>query len=151
MQSDTDRKGIRSTRRPRLDVDIGPESSEVAIVQRSKDARGVEGVNMMPEITNRHSKPTCRIVVARTEFTGKQALLYAPPHSGNHQWRVGVAGTAGAIVREDEFWLPANVVRQKPRNRRDAALSLRRPDRIAAQEYRLAINAVLRGSVAASK
>jgi hypothetical protein len=105
MQSDTDRKGIRSTRRPRLDVDIGPESSEVAIVQRSKDARGVEGVNMMPEITNRHSKPTCRIVVARTEFTGKQALLYAPPHSGNHQWRVGVAGTAGAIVREDEFWL----------------------------------------------
>jgi hypothetical protein len=30
-------------------------------------------------------------------------------------------------------------------------LSLRRPDRIAAQAYRLAINAVLRGSVAASK
>ena len=95
MQSDTDRKGIRSTRRPRLDVDIGPESSEVAIVQRSKDARGAEGVNMMPEIINRHSKPTSRIVVARTEFTGKQTLLYAPPHSGNHQWRVGVAGTAG--------------------------------------------------------
>ena len=44
MQSDTDRKGIRSTRRPRLDVDIGPESNELAIVQRSKDARGVEGV-----------------------------------------------------------------------------------------------------------
>ncbi len=57
----------------------------------------------------------------------------------------------GAIVREDEFWLPANVVRQERRNRRDAALSLRRPDRIAAQEYRLAVNPVLRGSVAASK
>jgi Protein of unknown function (DUF3320) len=78
------------------------------------------------------------------ERTGRRILE-------NHQWRVGVAGTAGAIVREDEFWLPANVVRQKPRNRRDAALSLRRPDRIAAQEYRLAINAVLHGSVAASK
>src|SRR5258708_35952515 len=94
MQSDTDRKGIRSTRRPRLDVDIGPESNDLAIVQRSEDARGVEGVNMMPEITNGHSKPTCRIVVARTEFTGKQALLYAPPHSGNHQWRGGAAGEA---------------------------------------------------------
>ena len=33
---------------------------------------------MMPEITNRHSKPTCRVVCAGTEFTGKQALLYAP-------------------------------------------------------------------------
>jgi hypothetical protein len=33
---------------------------------------------MMPEITNRHSKPTCRVVWAGTEFTGKQALLYAP-------------------------------------------------------------------------
>src|SRR5260370_41577157 len=95
MQSDSDRKGIRSIRRPRLDVDIGAESNDLASVQRSKDARGVEEVNMMPQITNRHSKPTCRIVVARTEFTGKQALLYAPPHSGNHQWRVGVAGTAG--------------------------------------------------------
>ena len=151
MQSDTDRKGIRSTRRPRLDVDMGPESHELAIVRRSKDARGAEGVNMMPEITNRHSKPTCRIVVARTEFTGKQALLYAPPHSGNHQWRVGVAGTAGGYCSGRRILVAPNVVRQKPRNRRDAALSLRRPDRIAAQEYRLAINAVLRGSVAASK
>ena len=71
MQSDTNRKGIRSTRGPRLDVDIGPESNDLAIVQRSKDACGVEGVNMMPEITNRHSKPICRIVVAGTEFTGK--------------------------------------------------------------------------------
>src|SRR5258708_8165341 len=33
---------------------------------------------MMPEITNRHSKPICRVVWAGTEFTGKQALLYAP-------------------------------------------------------------------------
>jgi len=32
----------------------------------------------MPEITNRHSKPICRVVWAGTEFTGKQALLYAP-------------------------------------------------------------------------
>ena len=53
--------------------------------------------------------------------------------------RVGLDGWVrqGAIVREDEFWLLANVVRQKPRNRRDAVLSLRRPDRIAAQEYSL--------------
>jgi hypothetical protein len=96
----------------------------------------LKGVNMMPEISNRHSKPTCRIVVARTEFTGRQVLLYTPAHSGNHQWRVEVVGAVrqGAIVREDEFWLPAKVVRQKPRNRHDAALSLRRPDRIAAQE-----------------
>src|SRR5260221_5236539 len=98
MQSDTDRKGIRSTRRPRLDVDIGPESNDLAVVQRSEDARGVEGVNMIPEITNGHSKPTCRIVVARTEFTGKQALLYAPPHSGNHQWRVLIAGTGRGLL-----------------------------------------------------
>ena len=63
--------------------------------------------------------------------------------------RVGTSDSL--VVREDEFWLSANVVRQKPRNRRYAALSLRRPDRIAAEEYRLAINAVLRGSVAASK
>ena len=57
----------------------------------------------------------------------------------------------GAVAREGEFWSPPNIARQKPRSRRDAALPLRRPDRIAAQEYRLAINAVLRGSVAASK
>jgi very-short-patch-repair endonuclease len=57
----------------------------------------------------------------------------------------------GAVIREGEFWLPANSVLLKPRSRRDAALSLRRPDRIAAQEYRLAIAAVLRESVAASK
>jgi hypothetical protein len=57
----------------------------------------------------------------------------------------------GAIVQEGEFWFSANIARQKPRSRRDAALSLRRPDRIAAQEYRLAIGAVLRESVAASK
>jgi hypothetical protein len=71
-----------------------------------KTLAAFEGVNMMPEITNRHSKPACRIVVARTEFTGKQALLYTPPHSGNHQWRVGVAGTAGAIVRKTNFGCP---------------------------------------------
>jgi very-short-patch-repair endonuclease len=57
----------------------------------------------------------------------------------------------GSIAREGEFWSQANIARQKPRSRRDAALSLRRPDRIAAQEYRLAINAILRGSVASSK
>src|SRR5260221_2996148 len=107
MQSDTDRKGIRSTRRPRLDVDIGPESNDLAVVQRSEDARGVEGVNMIPEITNGHSKPTCRIVVARTEFTGKQALLYAPPHSGNHQWRAVIIRTAGGgFFGEGNFCCP---------------------------------------------
>jgi Protein of unknown function (DUF3320) len=57
----------------------------------------------------------------------------------------------GSIAREGEFWSPANIALQKPRSRREAALSLRRPDRIAAQEYRLAINAILRESVASSK
>jgi len=42
-------------------------------------------------------------------------------------------------------------VRLKPRSRRHASPALRRPERIAAQEYRLAISVILRGSVAASK
>jgi uncharacterized RmlC-like cupin family protein len=33
---------------------------------------------MTQEITNRDSKPTCRVVAAQPEFTGRQALLYAP-------------------------------------------------------------------------
>ena len=33
---------------------------------------------MKPEMTRRDTKPTCRAVQAEAEFTGKQALLYAP-------------------------------------------------------------------------
>jgi uncharacterized RmlC-like cupin family protein len=33
---------------------------------------------MTPEISNHHSKRTCRVVGAGTEFTGKQDLLYSP-------------------------------------------------------------------------
>jgi very-short-patch-repair endonuclease len=54
----------------------------------------------------------------------------------------------GTVVSEGDFWLGHGAGPQKPRNRRDAAPSLRRHDRIAAQEYRLAIRAALRESVA---
>jgi hypothetical protein len=88
MQSDTDRKGIRSTRRPRLDVDIGPESNDLAIVQRSKDARGVErgehdaGNYQSPQQADLQNR-------RRQDGIHRQAsLLYTPPHSGTHRWRV---------------------------------------------------------------
>jgi len=64
---------------------------------------------------------------------------------------LGRAQRQGAIVREGQFWSPKEGGVEKPRSRRDAALTLRRPDRIASQEYRLAINAVLQASAAASK
>jgi hypothetical protein len=152
MQSDTDRKGIRSTRRPRLDVDIGSESNDLAIVQRSKDARGVERGE---HYAGNYQSPQQADLQNRRRQDGIQRQASPFIHAAAF-WNPSVAGLEslvrqGAIVREDEFWLPANVVRQKPRNRRDAALSLRRPDRIAALEYRLAVNAVLSGSVAASK
>jgi very-short-patch-repair endonuclease/KaiC/GvpD/RAD55 family RecA-like ATPase len=57
----------------------------------------------------------------------------------------------GAITRDGEFWSPPLGGPDKPRNRRDASISLRRADRIAPQEYRLACKTVLRDSVAASK
>jgi hypothetical protein len=57
----------------------------------------------------------------------------------------------GTIVREDDFWFARTAALQKPRNRRDAAPSLRRHDRSAPQEYRLAIRSALRESISASR
>ncbi len=57
----------------------------------------------------------------------------------------------GTLIPEGDFWVPSGATLQKPRNRRDAASSLRRHDRIAPQEYRLAIRSALRESVSASK
>ena len=54
------------------------------------------------------------------------------------------------IVRDGDFWSTTNSVLKSPRCRRDASISLRRPDRIAPAEYRLAIESVLRSAVAAS-
>jgi very-short-patch-repair endonuclease len=54
------------------------------------------------------------------------------------------AAENGALLREGEFWFRVGKTLEKPRSRRDAAAPLRRADRIAPQEYRLAIQAVLR-------
>jgi hypothetical protein len=59
-------------------------------------------------------------------------------------------GRQGKVAREGEFWSAANSGLKNPRCRRGAAASLRRPDRIAPVEYRLAIVAVLQAAVAAS-
>jgi very-short-patch-repair endonuclease len=61
------------------------------------------------------------------------------------------AARNGTIIREGDFWSAHATALEKPRNRRDAAPSLRRPDRIANQEYCLAIRTALRESVSASK
>lgn len=50
---------------------------------------------MKTEITNRDNKPTCRAVRAEAEFTGKQALLYAPGISAQS---VGAKGIHLQIV-----------------------------------------------------
>ena len=59
-------------------------------------------------------------------------------------------GRQGKVSREGEFWSATNSSLKNPRCRRGAAGSLRRPDRIAPVEYRLAIVAVLQAAVAAS-
>ena len=56
----------------------------------------------------------------------------------------------GALAHERDFWIATGVELTKPRSRRTAALALRRADRIAPSEYRLAITDMLRASVAAS-
>jgi very-short-patch-repair endonuclease len=56
----------------------------------------------------------------------------------------------GLVTRDGEFWSTSNRILRRPRCRRDAAVALRRADRIAPEEYRLAIDAVLRAAVAAS-
>ena len=50
---------------------------------------------MKTEITNRDNEPTCRAVRAEAEFTGKQALLYAPGISAQS---VGAKGIHLQIV-----------------------------------------------------
>jgi acetyl esterase/lipase len=57
----------------------------------------------------------------------------------------------GRIVREDDFWRSITLQLAKPRSRRGAALALRRADRIAPEEYRIAIETTLHASVAASR
>jgi len=61
------------------------------------------------------------------------------------------AGREGAIVQEGNFWSPRDIPSTLPRCRRNASSSLRRPDRIPPIECRLAIGAVLKACVAASK
>jgi very-short-patch-repair endonuclease len=56
----------------------------------------------------------------------------------------------GALTHERDFWTATAAKLPKPRSRRAAALALRRADRIAPVEYRLAIEEMLRASVAAS-
>ena len=50
-----------------------------------------------------------------------------------------VAENRGEIVAEEGFWSGRERTHSLPRNRRDAALPLRRAERIAPHEYRLAI------------
>lgn len=57
----------------------------------------------------------------------------------------------GSVIRDGSFWLPRDRVLTTPRCRRDAAISLRRSDRIAPCEYRVAINAVLRACAGAER
>jgi len=61
------------------------------------------------------------------------------------------ASRRGTIVRDGEFWSPRNSLIDSPRSRRNATVSLRRADRIAPEEYRVAIKAVLRATVAATR
>ena len=55
------------------------------------------------------------------------------------------------VIREGAFWSPSDRGLSMPRYRREAASPLRRADRIAPYEYRLAINAVLRACAGAAR
>jgi very-short-patch-repair endonuclease len=55
----------------------------------------------------------------------------------------------GNIRKDGEFWSGYTATLKAPRNRRNEAASLRRADRIAPEEYRLAIETVLKSNVAA--
>jgi very-short-patch-repair endonuclease len=61
------------------------------------------------------------------------------------------AARQGTVSAEGEFWFAVGRELDEPRSRRDAGLSLRKHDRIAPQEYRLAIRAVLRESLSAER
>jgi very-short-patch-repair endonuclease len=57
----------------------------------------------------------------------------------------------GTIRRDGEFWSAISGQLKSPRNRRDTSITLRRSDRIAPEEYRLAIQGALKSSVAVTK
>jgi very-short-patch-repair endonuclease len=57
----------------------------------------------------------------------------------------------GTIRRDGEFWSAPSAQLKAPRSRRDASVALRRSDRIAPEEYRLAIREVLKINVGATK
>jgi very-short-patch-repair endonuclease len=63
----------------------------------------------------------------------------------NHALRL--AASRGEIVSEEGFWFGRERTQALPRQRRDAALPLRRADRIAPHEYRLAILQVVAAAV----
>lgn len=64
---------------------------------------------------------------------------------------LGWAERQDLVIHDGAFWSPSDRALTIPRCRRDAAISLRRPDRIAPCEYRLAIDAVLRACAGAAR
>jgi very-short-patch-repair endonuclease len=64
---------------------------------------------------------------------------------------LGWAERQGSVTCEGAFWSPCDRALTLPRCRRDAAVSLRRADRIAPGEYRLAIHAVLQACAGAAR
>jgi uncharacterized RmlC-like cupin family protein len=48
------------------------------LLDKKAGSQDPEVTHIMPEDSNHHSKPTCRVVRAEKEFTGKQGLRYAP-------------------------------------------------------------------------
>ncbi|HEY5210001.1 MAG TPA: DUF3320 domain-containing protein [Stellaceae bacterium] len=61
------------------------------------------------------------------------------------------AAEHGSLVRDLDFWSIPQRTLEKPRSRRNAAISLRRADRIAPAEYRVAIKICIGASVAMSR
>jgi very-short-patch-repair endonuclease len=76
----------------------------------------------------------------RLERTGSRVL--AKTSDG-----LRAAQQRGEIVFEEGFWSAGERHHPLPRNRRNAALSLRRADRIAPHEYRLAVLQVVKAAV----
>ena len=62
-----------------------------------------------------------------------------------------LAERQGSVTRDGLFWSPRDRALTRPRCRRDAAEPLRRPDRIAPCEYRVAISVVLRACAGAAR
>jgi very-short-patch-repair endonuclease len=61
------------------------------------------------------------------------------------------AARLGGICCKGDFWFTSGRQLERPRSRRQAAPSLRKHDKIAREEYRLAIRAVLRESFSAER